>query len=69
MVLSGWSHYASAESNERLDRLNTILKSVGINLVPPDTEGGQDHSGSPDDAAQNNDKSAENNSPKQPTPI
>eukprot|EP00590_Aulacoseira_subarctica_P001766 CAMPEP_0172428396 /NCGR_PEP_ID=MMETSP1064-20121228/46165_1 /TAXON_ID=202472 /ORGANISM="Aulacoseira subarctica , Strain CCAP 1002/5" /LENGTH=189 /DNA_ID=CAMNT_0013173153 /DNA_START=52 /DNA_END=621 /DNA_ORIENTATION=- len=39
VVLTGWSHYASAESNERLDRLNVILKSVGINTVPMDPEG------------------------------
>lgn len=51
VILTGWSHYASAESNERLDRLNIILKSVGINLVPVDPEGsgdsGDDGNGSP----------------------
>mmetsp|Transcript_24601 Transcript_24601/g.35287 ORF Transcript_24601/g.35287 Transcript_24601/m.35287 type:complete len:168 (+) Transcript_24601:224-727(+) len=64
VVMSGWSHYASAESNERLDRLNEILKSVGINPVPADPESAQDNTSGSDDAAQSNYKSTSNESPK-----
>jgi hypothetical protein len=38
VVLSGWSHYASKESDERLTRLNVILKGLGLSPVPADSD-------------------------------
>lgn len=41
VVLSGWSQYASRESNERLNRLNAILKGIGLSPVPPYPDTGE----------------------------
>jgi hypothetical protein len=38
VVCSGWAHYASGESDERLNRLNVILKGVGLSPLPGDSE-------------------------------
>lgn len=36
IALAGWSQYSSNESNERLSRLQTILKSLGLGDLPAD---------------------------------
>jgi hypothetical protein len=41
VVLSGWSQYASKESNERLNRLNAILKGIGLSPISPDPDTGE----------------------------
>ena len=38
VVVSGWSRDASAESNERISRLNAILTSLGLDTVPINAE-------------------------------
>lgn len=38
VVVSSWSRDATAESNERVSRLNAILTSLGMDTVPIDAE-------------------------------
>jgi hypothetical protein len=52
VVLSGWSQYASKESDERLSRLNVILRSLGLSPVPADPDTNNNNNNN------NNDESA-----------
>jgi hypothetical protein len=45
VALSGWSQYAAKESAERLTRLNSILKGIGLSPVPADPDSTNEVSG------------------------